>query len=375
MSKEFTHNIGLSTPNHSDKFGEAQSFQPSFEGVEQKPLVERIDDFKRTLLDLHDVRSDQNVVINLDLPDPTDYSIRFFRQEEVVDSPHTPHRLYLNKAIGSDAINQTLKSSDFIPRKYRSGKFSAHGVFFGDLRIETNNGVVEEIPVAVKPHEDDAGEANDSCLLEYVNTLAVAEMGVYTLQPVGIINGRKRAYSLTLLDEDITTLDSIDWRNFYPDIDKDPGMIDIWSQVARQAAMLHSIGNIMHGDLAARNIATTVDDTAFFIDWEMANISKQKTHGSLTSWAFAHSDIDRLIASMCVLPDPKYGGGIGIFTGKEGDWWGAFKRIFFDEYASYRLAFAETNKTEAETQKELGHLATSLEQTMELFQLAPSNQT
>ncbi|HLC91911.1 MAG TPA: hypothetical protein VJC09_02565 [Candidatus Saccharimonadales bacterium] len=367
MPGDHTHFGALSLPGNPPTDSEAQLMQSSFEMTGQKPLSERIDDFRATLGMLREVRPDHSIVINLDLPDPTDNAMNFFRQQEFIESPHTPHRLYLNQSIGFIAVNETLSEVSFAPRKHRAARFSSHGLFMADLHVETEKGDVLDIPVAVKPHEDEAGEANDTCLREYVNTLAVAQMGIHTLQPVGIINGMERAYSLTRLEEDITTLDSIDWSNFYPNMEDNPGMLNIWSQVARQAAMLHSIGNNMHGDMAARNIATTIDDAVFFIDWEMANISKQKPHGSTTSWAFAHSDIDRLVASMCMPPDPKYGGGIGIFTSKDGDWNAAFEKIFFNEYSSYRMGFAEANQSESATKKELEDLAESSKLTMDYF--------
>ena len=200
MPGDHTHFGALSLPGNPPTDSEAQLMQSSFEMTGQKPLSERIDDFRATLGMLREVRPDHSIVINLDLPDPTDNAMNFFRQQEFIESPHTPHRLYLNQSIGFIAVNETLSEVSFAPRKHRAARFSSHGLFMADLHVETEKGDVLDIPVAVKPHEDEAGEANDTCLREYVNTLAVAQMGIHTLQPVGIINGMERAYSLTRLE-------------------------------------------------------------------------------------------------------------------------------------------------------------------------------
>src|SRR3990167_1686487 len=95
--------------------------------------------------------------------------------------------------------------TDFHPLISRGGKRSNHGVFFGNL--EFSDGV--QLPVAVKPHGGEAEDSLQSGLRDYGNNVAINKLGFYTLQPAGIVADYNRTYSLTVLDESLSTLDSI----------------------------------------------------------------------------------------------------------------------------------------------------------------------
>jgi len=249
----------------------------------------------------------------------------------------------------------------FSPRSARGGKNSRHGVFFGDLHFR--NGL--DLPVAVKPYEEeDPKKTAWSTLKDYYNGLAVGHIGLYSLQPVGhLLDGSKTGYSITLLEETLTTLDSIDWSNYYPNIGAHPGMSNIWSQIGRQAAMLHSLGANTHWDMAGRNMAETAEDYAFFIDWESSVISPVQPPQAEMRFEFSFPDLKELMRTMCFSPYAQPEAGLGIFHGKNGDLWQAFRDVVFDEYLGVRedMATAAGDKAQrTEVMSELDVLQGSL---------------
>ncbi len=272
--------------------------------------------------------------------------------------------LYIDSSLrhlGEVAVAQ------FMPRVARAGKNSAHGVFFGDLVFENDN----VLSVAVKPYMQVAArgqkDAVNASLIDYFNGVAVNKLGLYSLQPAGcLLDASERAYTLTILDEVLTTLDSIDWSSFYPDLYGNPGMLQMWSQIARQVGMLHSAGAMSHGDLAGRNIAVTADSYAFLIDWEKSHISTVQPRDAEVRYEFSHPDLATLLESMCRPTNDDFKAGLGIFYGKEGtveEWWNGFKQMFFDEYLSTRQEIVETTNDEkliAEVTDELKVLSASL---------------
>jgi len=201
-------------------------------------------------------------------------------------------------------------------------------------------------------------------------------LGIYTVTPAGILLSSKekeKAYSMTLLEEGLTTLDSIDWSNYYPDIEQNPGMNELWRAVSGQSAMLHSEGNKAHGDMAARNIATGTESAVFFIDWEYATIGRQAPRDAEGRYTNSYADLSVLLESMCLPPHANIGGkaGIGIFYGKQGDWWEGFCRIFYDEYIHTRTELSTQGghhkQTECEVAEELHELTRTLRQNMEMM--------
>lgn len=265
--------------------------------------------------------------------------------------------LYLEPS--QDEELQTQRLTGFWPRVTRGGKRTRHGVFFGDLIFNDDR----QLPVAIKPHDDDRPGAKESCLRDYTNNLAAGELGFFSLEPVGFLLDYDRSYSITRLQESLTTLDSIDWSNFYPDTNDHPGMMQIWSQVARRLADLHVDGSMMHGDLAARNIAITSDSQVFFIDWEFASLDLKEPRDVEVKFGYSFADLDLLVACMCM---PTTQGGIGIFSGKAGDWWKGFCDFFFDEYEALRLDAVKGTKRQVVVEEEIQELTRSLEESFEM---------
>lgn len=252
----------------------------------------------------------------------------------------------------------------FAPRIARGGKRSNHGVFFGDLRFDDET----SLAVAVKPYTE---AANLACLRDHGNNVAARALGFSSLKPIGfLLEGNERAYSMTKLDEDITTLDTIDWSQFYPNFTNNPGMIMIFSQIARRMALIHAEGNKNHGDLAGRNIAVTTDDQVFFIDWEKANISLKPPRDAEVRYSNSHADLSVLLESLCLPPHADFKAGLGVFFGKGGDWWEGFCELIFNEYIDLREVMADAGshhkRVKADIKEELDQLTISLRKGMEM---------
>lgn len=295
-----------------------------------------------------------------------------------------PVKNAINRFMAYEAVNETALYIDptfirdvadnnlsFSPLVSRGGKRSAHGVFFGDL-YSGNNHIAT---VAVKPHEI---SGIDSCLNDYANTLAVQDLGIFSVQSLGFImnkNKKGEAYSFTILEETLTTLDSIDWSNFYPATDINPGMQEMWRILSDQLAVLHEGGNISHGDMAARNIATIAEqagsESIFFIDWEMARISKLAPRDAEVRYNHSYADLSVLMESMCLPPHGNFKSGIGLFYGKDIDWWLGFREVFFDEYCDVRRLLAAKgkhhNQEVQEVDDELNALSSSLRADIEMM--------
>jgi len=333
--------------------GEMTSME-RIEGSEKE--LERVTAFQSTLGSIVEIKP-VSTEMNLKEVNPVDDKVEHFMRYERLGKT----ALYLDPGF------QDYKSSEeirFEPLTTRVGKNSMHGVFFGNLVFDEQG----EVPVAVKPYVDD--KPNQASSKDYFNNVAVKELGISSLLPVGfVIDGKDQAYSMTRLEDSLTTLDSIDWSGFYPNIDEHRGMREIWSQTARQLALVHSLGSIMHGDIAARNIGIAPDNGgAILIDWEHSHISLHSPRDAEVRYSYSHNDLNTLVESMCLPRHINFKPGIGIFYGKDGDWWGTFDELFYEEYASLRADYAvlgnHKGAVAASVNEELEVLENSLKDSM-----------
>lgn len=262
----------------------------------------------------------------------------------------------------------------FKPYISRSGKASAHGVFFGALVL--NDGF--DLPVAVKPHEvtEDTGlsrrESETSCLRDYFTNVAAEKCGLKSLEPVGfMLSEGEQPYSLTVLDEKLTSFDSINWTRYYEEGYETVGMRELYYKAALHAANLHDTGYSYHGDLAPRNIATNLYGQVFFIDWEKGNVTQSEAPD--VEERFGKSLVD-LKALMMASVKPPFGSdpGIGMFMQCQGNYWEEFKDVFFDDYAETRLVLASRGSHHMRrlrnTHEELKHLEATLRMEMDKWQ-------
>ncbi len=321
--------------------------------------LERVKTFQTVLEGMIEVQP-VNTSMDLHAPDPVSDKI----SQRLLGSHTLKHTL----DIDPNFLTQNMGGKiNFEPLQSRGGKRSMHGVFFGNLIFE---GGVRNIPVAVKPFVD-TGHEKDS-LKEYFNNVAANRLGLSSIMPVGfILNEQGQSYSITRLEESLTTLDTIDWADFYPNTFKDPGMREDWSQTARLLSQLHSLGSCNHGDLAGRNIALTADDSGvMLIDWERAHISINPPRDAKVRYGLSQEDLSSLIESMSRPAHIDFKAGLGIFYGKSGDWWEAFDEIFFKEYSGMRLDYASIGNHKGavltQVKEELSVLEQSLKETMKM---------
>lgn len=253
--------------------------------------------------------------------------------------------LLLDRSIivdGAESEDTDVYTAGFNPRRSRAGKNSVHGVFFGDIILSTG----QVVSLAVKPHSVENNER--SALTDMLSTHIVEQLGFYTLKPAGVLLQDDpvydTAYSLTVLDEGLTTFDSIEWTHFATDLSKNPGMREQWRAVANQVAVLHDSGQACHGDLAARNVATSGDGGAFLIDWEKARFSGIPPRDAEVRYQFSYADISVLLESMARSPRAPFKPGIGLLNERSGDWWATFKEVFLDDYFITRRILAEQGR-------------------------------
>lgn len=258
----------------------------------------------------------------------------------------------------------------FEPFTSRSGNASRHGVFFG--AIICNDG--SQIAAAVKPHDLSAGTGpryldEESCLKEFFANAAAQKLGFEGLQPLGFAHNREGTfYSLTLLNESLDTLDTLDWTSFCAENFTNIGMKEIMHKTALQAAFLHqngksNKGDSFHGDMAARNVAIDLDGHVFFIDWEDGVVTNASTCDIEERFGRSLTDIKAFMVSLARPAGLKYNPGLGIFE-HSSDWWVDFKDIFLDDYIETRLAIAATGthhmRTLNQTREELVQLQHTL---------------
>jgi hypothetical protein len=320
------------------------------EAIVQDAEAQRVQEFQEALGDIEGVRV-IDVPMHMETEEPIEDSVKYFLNVGREVAPH----MYLHPDHEELATANIAGFTPYITR----GKRSAHGVFFGE--IVTDEGTV--VPVAVKPHDVDS---DHSCATDYFTNEAAKKLGHETLDSVGMVVGQgNKAYSMSVLDPTLTTLDSVDWKTVLEREGQTGETMQIWGQVARHAAMLHSHGRTSHGDLAPRNIAQRLDDGGvFFIDWERARLSKMPPRDAETRYEHSRIDMGELLESMARPRRDKFKAGIGLL-GEFPDQWDAFKGLVFDEYVQTRLDYA-SEKDLRDVQDELIELERSLKSHLEL---------
>lgn len=224
----------------------------------------------------------------------------------------------------------------------RIDPISGHGVFFGALILEDGN----EIEIAVKPHhipgntdESDKRRMARSCVRDYYTNVAAHQGGFEGILPIGfLLNPNGTPYSLTLLNQEMSTFDTVDWRSFFSPGFETEGMRDMWDKAAMRVAVLHDMGMSSHNDLYPRNFGATVDGHVDLIDWEKGNVTNNNEVDLKKRFKLTKNDIKDLMEGMV---KPENYGGIAMFAANKGDWWEDFKDVFLSLYVEARLSLAE----------------------------------
>lgn len=328
--------------------------------------LQRIEDFQDTLgkISIHSIDP------TIDMSHPRPASIAVDRFLSTSDLPEKA--LYLlpeyTTALGEAEL------LGFEPYVSTGSKTSGHGVFFGALYFADGR----ELEVAVKPHDakdpdpEILRKMQVSCLGDFYKNLAAHEAKFEGLHSVGVVIDKSGVpYSLTLLDSDLSTLDSIDWTNFHKEGFDDTGMRILWDKAAVLVADVHDEDDSSHGDLAPRNFATHPEGLLELIDWEMGNVTNFRSD-LRTRTKRTHDDLRRLMYSMLNPPDIGKLSGVDMFKEFNGDWWDGFRDVFFDTYQDWRLALAQQGSHKAqvvrETEEEMAEVAEKLRMDALIFQ-------
>jgi hypothetical protein len=288
--------------------------------------------------------------LEMETREPVADAVRYFSTME----REVGTRFYVNPA---HAQLTDVGAAKFEPRQSRLGTASGHGVFFGDLHFDDGS----QLAVAVKPHE----EGVTSCATDYFTNEAAKAMEYEALDAVGVIVGPDgKAYSMSVLMDDLTTADSIDWRTVARREDQ-AELMSTWDQIARYIAMVHSNGSVSHRDLALRNIAIAPDGSGvFLIDWELAKVSKLPPRDPEARYENSRPDLGELMESMTRRPGKEGKAGIGLLIDSPNPW-NDFCQLVFNEYVSVRLDSASAKEL-PDVNDELVELERSLKSHMNL---------
>lgn len=336
----------------SEKYNQEQLYK-----AEHGP-TERVEAFRVALEDI--AVAPLHATLDISNESPAKDAANTFIFENRNDEP----TLFLEPDL-VEAIDEAEGLVGFQPYVVASSKTSGHGVFFGALRL----GDGSEVEVAVKPHHYDSDDILDkrkmerSCLRDYFTNIAAHKAQFDGLKSIGfLLDLDGTPYSLTLLEEELSTYDSIDWTVLHKEGHETSGMRTLWDKAAMLVAHLHSTGDSFHGDLAPRNIGTNPEGQVFLIDWELGNVTTHESHDTRQRGRKLHSEMRKLMESMLY---PTYKGGTGMFQDlKDVSWWDGFKDVFFDTYCDWRLGLAEQGAHHGvvlkETKAELSDLAEKL---------------
>ncbi len=302
-----------------------------------------------------------SVEVDINNPSPVlDAKTKFFAQDYQLETT-----MYVSKefdALAGGIVGfETLVASEEVA--------SYHGVFFGDIHLEDGT----TVSVAVKPHtviEGDSSsrkDAESSCFNDFYNNVCAQPTCLGGLKPVGFLMGREGSlYSMTLLDEGLSTFDSIDWTVFYREGEETSGMRELWDKAAISIATVHGEGASRHGDVAARNIGTSPSGQVFLFDWEAGAITKSPPKDVEARFGYSLVDLRKLVEDMATPNTLPFKPGIGLFTYAKESWWESFNELFFEQYEAWRIDYAKQGSHHMsklrETTEELAQLRGTLHQ-------------
>jgi tRNA A-37 threonylcarbamoyl transferase component Bud32 len=269
---------------------------------------------------------------------------------EDADRPNRPVNAAIGREIGravADLGNEFYTTSDFewlssaglnrfdVVRSAKA-ETSAHGVFFG---VMSNEETGLSLAVAVKPCFENPSKA----YMDWLNNNLVARSGRKNFAPVGFIYDEDRAYSLTVLNKGVETLDNTDWRFVLNDPENPEyaserqQLIDIGTELAN----LHD-DRIFHEDPQFKNIAIDPTGKTFFIDWESAHFYGSEATTELLAAKAAH-DLEVIYFSMAA---PSHQHGIGLLSSYAKHLqWEHFRDFIVTPYIERRL---ENDSTETQ---------------------------
>jgi hypothetical protein len=201
---------------------------------------------------------------------------------------------------------------DGLPNMFLSrtsiGETSAHKVFFSLLTGETKS-----LRVAVKPFV----LAPDKAITEWTNTMLARNKGLDTFHPLGFLICNGKGFTITLRQNDIDSLDNVDWSKTLLMPEQYQNMIDDLKKIGPALARLNHKG-IYHGDPQMKNVVLTQRGSLHWIDWESATFIS-KSDSSTTQEAedlVLHKTERDLRVLFSSLARPINYQGVGLLDGK-----------------------------------------------------------
>jgi|JI10StandDraft_1071094.scaffolds.fasta_scaffold113546_2 hypothetical protein len=274
------------------------------------------------------------------LDEPVEFAIRRFSAYHA-----QPNTLYL-AGVHPEAVDKVA----FAPISSSTQRKTRHGVFFGGISINGRR----SLPVAVKTFDDDYTSWG-MAMREQMVTSALKSLGVMTLRPQGLLlserpDGQPIAYGFTKLNDGLSNFDALDWRQYYPNMKKNPGMQQMWHAIAYEAANIHRSGRISHNDFFGRNYCTTPTNLGFSMDNEYSLINPEPARDAETRYCASMSDIRDALRTVCLPPQVPNSDivGFGIATKARVPWLQVFKEVFFDDYTTARELYIDRDPNPAD---------------------------
>lgn len=177
---------------------------------------------------------------------------------EVKDAPYT--YFYSHNAQNAERLQKL--PNVFISRT-SIGETSAHKVFFALLTSDD-----DQLRVAVKPFV--SGNIAEKTITDWSNTLLARKSGLDTFEPLGFMICNGVGYTLTERQDDIDSMDNVDWSRALMSPDNDSLINDI-AKTGPALARLNHLG-IFHGDPQMKNGVLTQRGSMHWIDWEASTI-------------------------------------------------------------------------------------------------------
>jgi hypothetical protein len=318
----------MSREQLSSEIGEWQTV-PSFELEENSRY--QLHDFRASLSRASDacyrILTEEwfDLEMSIDLDHPDKPANKLIAQDIKEQLRHTGNEFYTTQEFRwlEDA---SLTHFDVI--RSAKAETSAHGVFFG---IMTNKETGESLAVAVKP----CVQKPEKAYLDWLNNGLIARTERKHFAPVGFIYDSDRAYSMTLLQKGVETLDNTDWRYVLMDPESPSyiGQREQLTDIGIELAGLHE-ERIFHGDPQFKNIAIDPTGETYFIDWEAAKFFGKNATADVLRKKAAH-DLEVLYYSMAA---PVTHNGVGLLAPYDRRLqWAHFNNFILTPYLERRM--------------------------------------
>lgn len=260
--------------------------------------------------------------------------------DRIVTALHAGESAVISSLFLEEPVVPDTMRTKFTRIAARNGQNSRHGVFFGKMSL-----LGTSVSIAAKTFPDNDGHIDRASVEELVKSHAVINSGMRTYEPLIIGRYDGTTYSISALEEDTSTYDSIMWADFAKDPPSNPGMIQKLRRTAILTATLHNRG-WGHGDYYPRNIASDISGKVFAIDWETAQINGEVGDPEV-QYARAINDLYSLVTSFYHTPEHSFNPGIGLLSGVSID--DSLKLLdtyFLAPYISERLKMCQSKSAE-----------------------------